>query len=207
MTEQQIKHWNERYSNEDYAYGEEPNHFLKDQLKDLEPGKILFAAEGEGRNAVHAAKNGWEVFAFDLSTEGKRKALKLAEKNKVAVNYQVGALDDLDYDDESFDAVVLIFAHFNPLDRTAIHHQLSKLLKKGGQVILEGFSENHLEYRKKDPRIGGPENLDMLFSREKILSDFPGFETVMLEEAEVLLNEGIYHQGFGSVIRFVAKKI
>jgi len=77
--------WNERYAAEEYAYGTEPNIFLKEILEQLTPGKILFPAEGEGRNAVFAAKLGWTVTAFDASTEGKRKAEMLASKNKVQI--------------------------------------------------------------------------------------------------------------------------
>ena len=51
--------WNDRYSKDEYAYGEEPNRYLKEQLEKLAVGKILFPAEGEGRNAVFAAKLGW----------------------------------------------------------------------------------------------------------------------------------------------------
>jgi hypothetical protein len=43
-------------------------------------GSILFPAEGEGRNAVFAAKLGWAVSAFDISNEGKNKGIKLAKK-------------------------------------------------------------------------------------------------------------------------------
>jgi len=56
-----------------------PNNYLKEQLSKLDVGSILFPAEGEGRNAVFAARLGWTVSAFDISTEGKLKAIKLAE--------------------------------------------------------------------------------------------------------------------------------
>ena len=46
----------------------------------MSPGKILFVCEGEGRNAVYAAQKNWDVTAFDLSEEGKNKALNLAQK-------------------------------------------------------------------------------------------------------------------------------
>ena len=64
--------WNERYSKDDFAYGIEPNNFLKTQLPLFEQGNLLLPAEGGGRNAVFAAKLGWNVSAFDLSMEGKR---------------------------------------------------------------------------------------------------------------------------------------
>ena len=33
MDESWINRWNERYSNEEFAYGEQPNIFLKEQLE------------------------------------------------------------------------------------------------------------------------------------------------------------------------------
>jgi hypothetical protein len=50
--------WNQRYAEAAFAYGSEPNAFFAEQLSKLEPGKLLLPAEGEGRNAVFAAKNG-----------------------------------------------------------------------------------------------------------------------------------------------------
>lgn len=49
--------WDKRYGNTEYAYGEEPNAFFKKTLDKLDlKGSILLPAEGEGRNAVYAAK-------------------------------------------------------------------------------------------------------------------------------------------------------
>lgn len=53
--------WDERYGQEQYAYGETPNEYLKSKLAGLPKGKVLFPLEGEGRNAVFAAKTGWQV--------------------------------------------------------------------------------------------------------------------------------------------------
>lgn len=74
--------WDERYSRDEFIYGEQPNEYLKQKLAQLAPGKALFAAEGEGRNAVFAAKSGWIVSAFDQSEAGKTKAKLLAEKKR-----------------------------------------------------------------------------------------------------------------------------
>src|SRR5215210_6500958 len=97
MNEPWIDRWNERYSKDEFAYGEQPNNYLKEQLEKLDLGSILFPAEGEGRNAVFAAKLGWTVSAFDISVEGKNKALRLAQVNKVTIDYQVGDLQTLNY--------------------------------------------------------------------------------------------------------------
>ena len=36
--------WNERYANEEFIYGTEPNDFFKQQLDKLKPGKMLIKA-------------------------------------------------------------------------------------------------------------------------------------------------------------------
>src|SRR5678816_4533829 len=108
MKELWIDRWNERYSKDEFAYGEQPNKYLREQLEKLDGGTILFPAEGEGRNAVFAAKLGWKVSAFDISVEGKNKAFRLAETNNVTIDYQVGELQTLNYTAEQFDAIALI---------------------------------------------------------------------------------------------------
>ena len=160
MDETWIERWNERYSKQEFAYGEEPNNYLKEQLEKFTVGTILFPAEGEGRNAVFAAKLGWTVSAFDISAQGKNKALRLAESNNVKIDYQVGELNSLHYADNHFDAIALIYAHFPA----------------------------------------------QLFSIEEIKSDFENFEILELEEKEIELKEGLFHNGIGMVIRFVGRK-
>jgi len=201
-----IDKWNERYGNEAYAYGESPNVFFKEKIQELEKGTVLMPAEGEGRNAVFAAKMGWSVFAFDQSKEGKKKATQLAEKNGVSINYQVGELQSMVYENEQFDAIGLIYAHFPANLKSQYHKLLCRYLKKGGVIIFEAFSKNNIQYRTKNPKIGGPPELASLFSLEELTLDFENFEIIQLEEKEIELTEGLYHNGKGSVIRFVGKK-
>ena len=198
--------WDERYSGEEFAYGEEPNNYLKEQLDKLKLGTILFPAEGEGRNAVYAAKLGWNVFAFDISEEGKKKALQLAESNNVKIDYQIGELENLMYRADQFDAIGLIYAHFPAALKSHYHTILDKYLRKGGVVIFEAFSKKHLDYVQKDEKVGGPKDIESLFSIKEIQSDFPDYDFEELTEMEIELNEGLFHNGKGSVIRFVARK-
>lgn len=198
--------WDDRYSSEEFAYGEEPNNYLKEQLEKLNPGAVLFPAEGEGRNAIFAAKSGWNVSAFDISEEGKNKAIRLAENNNVSIDYQVGELETLDFHQEQFDAIALIYAHFPAEIKSAIHKQLDKLLRKNGIIIFEAFSKKHLEYLAVNEKVGGPKDIESLFSIEEIKSDFPNYEIIELEEKEIELKEGLFHNGIGSVIRFIGRK-
>ena len=198
--------WNDRYSNEEFAYGTSPNNYLKEQIEKLQPGKILFPAEGEGRNAIFAAQNGWTVAAFDISAEGKNKALKLADANNVVIDYQVGELETLNYQKEQFDAIALIYAHFPAAIKSSIHKTLDQYLRKGGIIIFEAFSKKHLDYLAINDKVGGPKDIESLFSTEEIQADFSNYEIITLEEKEIELNEGLFHNGKGSVIRFIGRK-
>ena len=198
--------WNDRYSKSSFAYGEQPNNYLKEQLEKLNVGTILFPAEGEGRNAVFAATLGWKVSAFDISIQGKNKALHLAEINKVTIDYQVGELQTLNYIPEQFDVIALIYAHFPADIKSRYHKMVDKYLRKNGFVIFEAFSKRHIDYIAKNENVGGPKDIAMLFSIDELKSDFANYEIIELEEKEIELSEGLFHNGKGSVIRFVGRK-
>ena len=199
--------WNNRYANEEYAYGTAPNQFFQETLDKYNiAGKILLPAEGEGRNAIYAAKNDLEVFAFDISIEGKNKALELAQEKNTSIDYKVGYLPELGYKNDEFDALALIYAHFPASIKEEYLKLLGKKVKKGGIVIFEAFSKNHVEYKEKNPEVGGPGNIDILYNIDEVKSYFENFDILQLEEKEIELKEGLYHNGKGSVIRFIGRK-
>ncbi len=198
--------WDGRYREETYAYGEGPNAFFNTWLPKFEPKSILMPADGEGRNGVYAASSGWQVTAFDLSSEGKAKAMQLASRKQVSLDYIVGDFAEIEFEENSFDAIGLIYAHFPAEKKAEFHQKLHTYLKPGGVVIFEAFSKNHLPYKQANPRVGGPGNMDVAFSIEEIQAYFPNYSPLLLEEAVVELNEGKYHVGQGSVIRFVGRK-
>ena len=80
--EQYKNFWDSRYSSEEYVYGKQPNEFFKEQLLKLTPGSILMPADGEARNGVFAAEQGWKVISMDLSIEAKGKALSWQKKDR-----------------------------------------------------------------------------------------------------------------------------
>lgn len=200
------KKWDDRYKETAYAYGKAPNDFFKEWLQKFDPGAILMPADGEGRNGVYAAMQGWQVTSLDLSTTGKTKALQLAKELAVNLDYIVGDLEQLAFEPASFDAIGLIYAHFEGNKKSFLHQKLSDYLKPGGIIILEAFSKKHVDMKKRDPKVGGPDDIDMLFSEADIIADFENYDVLMLSEEEILLNEGGYHIGKGAVIRFAGRK-
>lgn len=198
--------WDARYGKTEYVYGEEPNKYLAEKLAGLTPGKILFPADGEGRNSVYAATLGWDASAFDHSAEGKRKAEQLAAKNNVVIHYKVVGLPEVEYEAEEFDALALIFAHFTDADKPHFLGQLSSYLKPGGILIFEAYSKEHIKFNSVNPKVGGPGDVRLLYSKEQLLAMFKDFEVLEMEEKEVEIWEGSFHGGLSAVVRFVGRK-
>lgn len=199
--------WNERYSATEYAYGVAPNAFFAKSIKKYQPrGKILLPCEGEGRNAVFAAKTGLEVSAFDLSEEGKKKAFALAKVENVSLHYEVGNFLDAQLEENTFDIAALIFAHFPSDILHRCHRKVANALKSGGIIIIEGFHTEHQHYQNQSPDVGGPKDTRMLFTREHLHRDFSDFSTLHLDVCEVDLSEGQYHNGLSKVLRYIGQK-
>ena len=121
-------------------------------------------------------------------------------------NEQLGELPALNYKPGQFDAIALIYAHF-PADRKSLYHRmLDNYLRKNGIIIFEAFSKTHIDYVSGNEKIGGPKDVAMLFSIDELKSDFANYEIIELAEKEIELNEGLFHNGKGSVIRFTGRK-
>lgn len=193
--------WDSRYSAEEYIYGIEPNTYLKEKLALFHPGRVLFPAEGEGRNAVYAATRGWEVVAFDQSDAGRAKAFHLAERNEVAIRYDILSFDDWQVQEAEFDCICLIFVHLPAPLRMKVHKNVMASLKPGGILIFEAFTKDQM------PRTsGGPKNLELLFEPEDVKKDFASFEFIHYEVTQVELDEGPLHRGIADVVHFTARK-
>jgi cyclopropane fatty-acyl-phospholipid synthase-like methyltransferase len=197
--------WDERYGGHEYAYGTEPNKYFEAQLALIKGKTILLPAEGEGRNAVYAAKNGWNVHAFDASEKAFEKAEALAKRHRVVLNYQVCDVMEYRYKLPNYDVVACIFTHFDPEIRADVFDSLLSKVRKGGFFILEVFSEDQLDYQERY-HSGGPQDEEMLFTEDDVRNMLADFYVLDLKKIEVELAEGSYHKGPASVIRCLAKK-
>jgi len=194
--------WNKKYDRKMYLFGKKPNVFFATQLEKLSPGNLLLPAEGEGRNAVYAAKQKWQVDAFDVSDVAKGKALKLAEDEKVSINYFVSDASTVDLKPNNYDAVAVIF--FQPQDNETTSKFFTILkdsIKPGGSIIVEGFAKSHLKLKTRF----GPKDLSCLYDKSFFKSNFQDWKIVLNKERKTVLDEGM-HDGKAVVIDFVAKK-
>lgn len=193
--------WDQRYNDEEFAYGTAPNAFFKATIDPLKPGKILLVAEGEGRNAVYAALKGWEVTAYDFSPVAKEKALQLANQKGVELTYNVCSHDTISFEDNSFDAIAIIYVHQPEKERKKLHQTLINKLKKGGRIILETFNKSQLNNRS-----GGPKDPHMLYSEDDLRNDFQALTVKQLESKTIQLEEGEFHVGKADVVRLIAER-
>lgn len=195
--------WDQRYAAEAYVYGREPNDWFVEKLKILKPGKLLLPAEGEGRNAVWAALQGWQVTAFDQSFEAKSKALKLAEEKgaNTGIDYLVKDLRCFRCEENYFDVLALIYVHMPSDFRSKVHTELLKMVRPGGCVILEAFSKDQITNSS-----GGPQNLDLLYDANEIKEDFKALKLLEFHNIKIHLEEGELHHGIANVIRLFGRK-
>lgn len=193
--------WDQRYNTPEFVYGEEPNLFLAENYRLLAPGSVLCLAEGEGRNGVFLAKQGFNVTAVDSSRIGLKKAAALARKHLVELQTIVADLAEYTIPKHSFDTVVSIFCHLPPTVRAHVHKTVVSGLKPGGTLLLEAYTPKQLEYKT-----GGPPNKEMMMTLEALRSELEGLDLVVAQEIDREVIEGSLHTGIGAVVQILARK-
>lgn len=193
--------WETRYATAEFVYGTSPNIFFADKLLQLSPGQLLLPGEGEGRNAVFAAKQGWKVDAFDQSSNAAAKALEFARSEGVNISYSVGFLEKTAFGHRVYDAAALIYVHLPPALRERVHRRIIDALKPGGWLIMEAFHASQLGRES-----GGPQSPEMLYDRRLLSHDFSELELSEIKEQLVELDEGPFHRGEAEVIRMIGRK-
>lgn len=196
------KMWDERYAGNVFAYGTRPNDFLRDNVRFLPAnGRVLCLAEGEGRNGVFLARQGFEVVAVDSSAVGLQKAQQLAAENNVQITTIVADLAQFDIAENSFDGVISIFCHLPPPVRSRLHRQAVAGLKPGGTLILEGYTPDQLSYGT-----GGPPVKELMLTLDILQKDFADLKHLHKTETTREILEGNLHTGTGAVVQFIARK-
>lgn len=193
--------WNERYAEPGFAYGREPNDFLREQAGTIPAGPVLCLAEGQGRNAVHLAGLGHEVEAVDLSEVGLARARDLARERGVTLRTTQADLQDFELGQGAWSGIVLIFCHLPPGLRRKVHARVPPALAPGGVLVLEAYTTRQLEFRT-----GGPGDPALLYRLEDLRDDFQGLEWEVAREVDRVVREGAHHDGMGAVVQMVGRR-
>lgn len=194
--------WNDRYSENGYAYGKEPNDFLRENISSFSPGaEILCIAEGEGRNAIYLAKQGFQVTSIDQSEVGIIKTIERARSENVNLTAMVANLENFEFGDKKWDGIVSIFGHLPSSLRKIVHNKILNGLKDNGIYLCEAYTQEQLKFGT-----GGPKDLEMFLSSEIIKSELNSLKILKLEEKNRFISEGKYHNGMSAVVQFIGKK-
>jgi len=195
--------WNERFAQPGYLFGTEPAQFLRDHSQYLTSGgRALAVADGEGRNSVFLAAQGLEVTAMDGSSVAVDKARTLADERGVKVGFNVADIMEWDWQGEAYDLVVAIFIQFSaPQERDKVFAGFKKTLKKGGTLMLHGYTVEQLEHGT-----GGPPCAENLYTLEMLKEAFSDMEILHLNAYEREVDEGSAHCGRSALIDLIARK-
>jgi SAM-dependent methyltransferase len=199
----EYERWQTRYAGPDYAFGKEPNYFLK-SCKPLLPrsGRALAVADGEGRNGVWLAEQGLDVLSIDFSPLAQAKARALAAERGVKITFDLTDVHKWHYPEAAFDVVAEIFTQFStPHERGLKWAGMRRTLKPGGLLIIQGYTPKQLEYGT-----GGPKLLENLYTRHLLVDAFSDFRDLIIVEEEPEMREGSSHSGKSAVINLTARK-
>lgn len=194
--------WNQRYGKEEFAYGTAPNDFLVEYANRIPPrGRVLCLADGEGRNGVWLATQGYAVTSVDIADEGMAKARRLAAEAGVALNTQVADLAGYDPGTAAWDGIVSIFMHLPPKLRREVFARCVAALRPGGVVLFEAYAKGQF-----GRGTGGPPDIELLVAADEVAQEFPGCRILHAFHGLREVNEGRHHNGAGEVVQLVLQK-
>lgn len=196
--------WDQRYADDNLAYGNAPNDFLAHTADRLPgSGRALDIGAGEGRNALFLASLGLNVLAIDQSAVGMQKALRRAAERSLTLRTQVADLQDFDAEPGSFDVISSIFVHLPTPLRASVHKRVAAWLKPGGVFVLEAYAPDQITRGT-----GGPKDPSLMVPLEVILHELTAGGLTIEHQAALVRNvtEGQFHSGEASVVQVLARK-
>jgi cyclopropane fatty-acyl-phospholipid synthase-like methyltransferase len=199
----ELERWESRFTQHGYWFGTAPNAFLASQAHRLVRGqRALMIADGEGRNGVWLAEQGFDVLSVDFSPTALAKARALAAERGVTLRTEQADLTEWNWPAAEFDVVVAIFIQFvGPELRSRMFMGIKQALKLGGWLLMQGYRPEQLEYRT-----GGPGQIENLYTRALLQDAFGDMAFVEISEHDSVIHEGGGHNGMSALIDLVAWK-
>lgn len=193
--------WDKKYGGEEYFYGTVANGFLRKNYTSIPRGPVLCLAEGEGRNAVFLAEQGYEVTAVDQSIAGIEKGRRLAKTRGVDVDFIHADLQDFNIGTAQWSGIISIFCHLSPELRKSVHARVITGLKPDGVFLSEAYTP-----RQIPNTTGGPKMEGLLLTPEILRAELGTLNFTHLVELEREIIEGSGHSGIGVVVQSIAVK-
>lgn len=124
-------------------------YYLLERWKNQGKKDFLDLGCGLGRHAILFAKNEFVVSAFDISSDAIEETRRLAVKEKLELDYQIGDMLHLPYADESQDCIYCrgVITHSDTAGIKEAIAQLYRVLRKDGECYVTLCSKDSDEWR------------------------------------------------------------
>jgi 2-polyprenyl-3-methyl-5-hydroxy-6-metoxy-1,4-benzoquinol methylase len=173
--------WDRRYAAVENLWAARPNRFLVAEVADLEPGRALDLACGEGQNAIWLASLGWDVTGVDYSEVAIAKARARAERDGVRVDFVCADLVEYGPAAAQFELVIVLFLHIPASQRRGVLAKAAAAVAPGGTFVFIGHDRANLAHG-----VGGPSDPELLCTADEIAAELPGLE---IENATTILRD------------------
>jgi 2-polyprenyl-3-methyl-5-hydroxy-6-metoxy-1,4-benzoquinol methylase len=173
--------WDRRYAAVENLWAARPNRFLVREVEELEPGRALDLACGEGQNAIWLASLGWDVTGVDYSEVAIAKARARAQQDGVRVDFVCADLVEYQPAAAQFELVIVLFLHIPSSERRRVLARAAAALAPGGTFVFIGHDRSNLTQG-----VGGPSDPEILCTADEVAAELPGLE---IEKATTILRD------------------
>lgn len=168
--------WDERYAARELVWSAGPNTMFATEIADLQPGKALDVACGEGRNGLWLAEHGWSVTMIDFSSVAIDKTKQIAEQRGVDVLALADDVSVYPLPEAEFDLVAVLYLHTPPQERHRWLRNVVRSVKPDGTFLYIGHDPSNIE-----KGVGGPQDIQLLPDVAELTGALEGFRIDVAE--------------------------
>ena len=128
----------------------EESYYFANRWTEMNFKNLLDFGCGLGRHSIFFAKQGFHVWAFDLSEDGVNTLTGWAKKENLSINTHICDMLKLPYPDQYFDGIFAyhVISHTDTKGMEAILSEIHRVLKPNGEIFLSLCSKETWSYKE-----------------------------------------------------------
>ena len=131
------------------------SYYLVNRWKNDDKKDFLDLGCGRGRHSIQFAKAGFNVYAFDISDEAVKSTREWAEREGLKLDYQIGDMLELPYNDNSMDCILCrnVISHTDTEGIKKVISELKRVLRESGECYLTLTSKDTWGFKQDWPMV------------------------------------------------------